>query len=293
MKKITILISILLSIIFITGCSKNKDVIENTNEEKSQNLQSNENIDSVDTVYEEGDVNDIIEKYKIKTPTKWGEDVTGVVNKIDTEDKLISLTFDACGGVNGSGYDKELIDYLVANEIPSTLFINHRWIEENKEIFIQLSKNKLFEIENHGYEHRPLSVNNNSIYGIEGTNSVQGAIDEIKLNEKAIYELTGKKTKYFRSGTAYYDEVAIQIADELGYKVIGFSVNGDAGATLSAKQVETSVGKSKSGDIVICHFNQPQKSTYEGLKDVLIKLKKEGYKFVKLEDVDSALYKNK
>ena len=64
-----------------------------------------------------------------------------------------------------------------------------------------MANNDLFEIENHGYEHRPLSVTSNSIYGIDGTGSIKGAIDEIKLNEKTIYELTGRKTKYFRGIT--------------------------------------------------------------------------------------------
>ncbi len=149
-----------------------------------------------------------------------------------------------------------------------------------------MSNNDLFEIENHGYEHRPLSVTSNSIYGIDGTDSIKGVIDEIKLNEKNIYELTGRKTKYFRSGTAYYDDVSIKIASDLGYKAIGFSVNGDAGATFSKSQIENALSKSTSGDIVICHFNQPKKYTFEGLQYALKELRDKGYSFVKLEDTN-------
>lgn len=176
-----------------------------------------------------------------------------------------------------------MIDYLIKENIKATLFVNYRWIESNKDTFLELAKNSLFEIENHGYSHKPLSVTENSIYNIEGTNSVEEVIKEIKLNEKAIYELTGIKTKYFRSGTAYYDEVAINIAEDLGYKIAGYSINGDGGATFSKGEVEDSLKQSKSGDIVICHFNQPQKETFEGLKDILSTLKNEGYKFVRLD----------
>ena len=93
------------------------------------------------------------------------------------------------------------------HQIPATLFVNRRWIEVNKDKFLELANNNLFEIENHGYEHRPLSVTSNSIYGIDGTGSIKGAIDEIKLNEKTIYELTGRKTKYFRGITIHIKRV--------------------------------------------------------------------------------------
>ncbi|MGL5315493.1 MAG: polysaccharide deacetylase family protein [Peptostreptococcaceae bacterium] len=242
-----------------------------------------------DLISKEDIIEEIKSNYESKTPTQWGEKIDGVVSNINTDEKIVALTFDACGGKNGSGYDKELIDYLINENIPATLFVNYRWIEANKDIFLELANNELFEIENHGYEHRPLSVADNSIYGINGTNSIDKVIEEIKLNENVIYELTGKKTRYFRSGTAYYDDIAVQIAEDLGYKLIGYSVNGDGGATFAKTEVENIIGKSKEGDIVICHFNQPQKYTYEGIKEALIELKNKGYKFTRLEEVDDLI----
>lgn len=109
----------------------------------------------------------IIFKYKNLEPTQWGEKVTGVKTKLKTDDRVIALTFDACGGKTGSGYDKELIDYLLKEKIPATLFINYRWIKKNQSVFLSLSKNPLFEIANHGSEHKPLSVNGKSAYGIK------------------------------------------------------------------------------------------------------------------------------
>ena len=278
MRKFSIVLILMIVIGSNIGCSKtnkNDYEIEN-NTDKIEQSKDEENRE-----YEIE--KQIIEKYSEKIPTKWGEKLDKVINNIDTSEREIALTFDACGGEYGSGYDKELIDYLIKENIKATLFVNYRWIESNKDTFLELARNPLFEIENHGYSHRPLSVTENSIYNIEGTNSIQEVINEIKLNEKAIYELTGIKTKYFRSGTAYYDEVAINIAEDLGYKIAGYSINGDGGATFSKGEVEDSLKQSKSGDIVICHFNQPQKETFEGLKDILQTLKNEGYKFVRLD----------
>lgn len=275
MKKIILII--LCTFVVATGCTQKSEEKKNTTKESNNTVEISE-IDKDDKLEEE-----IIETYENVKPKKWAEHLDGVVSHLKTDNKEIALTLDACGGDKGSGYDKELIDFLDKEKIPATLFINYRWIEVNKHIFMDLSKNNNFKIENHGYSHKPLSVNKNSIYNIEGTSNVKEVIQEIKLNEDEVYKLTGKKTKYFRSGTAYYDEVAIEIANKLGYKIAGFSINGDGGATFSKEEIINSVSKAKSGDIIIGHFNQPSGYTYEGLKEALISLREDGYKFVKLE----------
>lgn len=237
-----------------------------------------------DTQLSSNEIQHIVEKHSNQAPSKWGEKMDGIFNTFDTDVKAVALTFDACGGPNGSGFDKDLIDFLISENVSATLFVNKRWIENNKELFVTLSKNPLFEIENHGFEHRPLSVTANEIYGINGTGSPQRVVDEIKMNEDLIFSLTGKKTKFFRSGTAYYDDVAVKIAKEMGYKIAGFEVNGDAGATFSVPQIHTAMSKIKSGDIVISHFNQPKKNTFDGLKDPILEMKAQGYSFLKLEE---------
>lgn len=227
---------------------------------------------------------EIIKKYNGKTPTKWSEKVEGVTNIINTKDKTIYLTFDACGGSEGNGYDKELIDYLIKEKIPATLFVNYRWIEANKDTFNKLAKNDLFEIENHGYSHKPLSVNGKSAYNIKGTASVEEVYNEIELNSNKIKELTGERPKFFRAGTAYYDEVAVSIAKDLGQTIAGFTIAGDEGAKLTKDQIVKKCASPKNGSILLFHMNQPKQQTYEGIKELLPKLKSQGYKFGKLED---------
>lgn len=228
--------------------------------------------------------NSILNKYSGKPPSEWGEKVTGVITKLQTNDKVIALTFDACGGNGGNGYDKKLIDYLISENIPATLFVNYRWIDENMDTFKTLAQNPLFEIENHGYMHKPLSTTGKSVYGIKGTENINEVIDEITLNDKKIQSITGNKPRFFRSGTAYYDNISVQIAQELGYKVIGFDVIGDAGATFTKDQIIKASHSAKNGSIIIYHFNHPEKYTAEGLKVVLPQLIRDGFKFVKLSD---------
>ncbi|WP_442600993.1 polysaccharide deacetylase family protein [Paenibacillus sp. KN14-4R] len=225
----------------------------------------------------------IIDQFADKSPTQWGEKVTGVRTRLQTKDKAIALTFDACGGgPAGNGYDKELIDYLTQEKIPATLFINARWIDANPELFQRLAANPLFELENHGHEHRPLSVTGKSIYNIRGTKNVGEVIDEVQMNADKIEALTGRRPQFFRSGTAYYDEIAVKVVNALGMQVVNFNVLGDAGATFNAEQVDQALSQAKSGSIVLCHMNHPEKSTAEGVMKAVPKLKKTGVIFVKL-----------
>lgn len=227
---------------------------------------------------------EVCAKYKNLKPTQWGENPTGVVNKIQTKEKLIALTFDACDD-RDNGYDKELIDYLVQNKIPATLFLNSRWIDKNPKIAKELAANPLFEIENHGTKHKPLSTNGKSIYGIKGTQNTAEEYDEIESNSKKIKQLTGNRPKYFRSGTAYYDEIGVKIAGDLGQKVAGFNLLGDAGGTFSKSQIKQQLSKTKAGTIAIFHMNKPQGETAEALIEYLPELKKQGFKFVRLDEV--------
>jgi peptidoglycan/xylan/chitin deacetylase (PgdA/CDA1 family) len=221
-------------------------------------------------------------KYEHRNPSQWGENVTGVKRKLNTKDKVVALTLDACGGTNGNGYDHKLIDYLIQEQIPATLFINSRWIDANYETFMAISHNPLFEIENHGSLHEPLSVSGKSVYGIKGTKNVGEVVDEVLVNENKIEALTGRKPIFFRSGTAFYDNVAASIVNELGLEPVNFNVLGDAGATYTVKQIRQAFQSSAPGSIIISHMNHPEKDVAEGIKLGIQDLKKKGYGFVKL-----------
>ncbi|MDQ1298078.1 MAG: hypothetical protein QG558_617 [Campylobacterota bacterium] len=230
--------------------------------------------------------------YAQTPPQQWGENVTGVTTKFHSDKKEIALTFDACGGsARSSQYDEGLIEFLTAHRIPATLFINARWIDSNPEIFMQLSRNPLFEIANHGTAHKPLSVEGKSAYGIHGTASADEVIAEIQGNNQKIEKLTGKRPRFFRAGTAYYDEQAVAIAHTLEMEIGGFSILGDAGATFSAQKVAQYLIAARAGDIIIYHMNHPEGGTREGIIQGVTTLIKEGYTFVRLSDVKKSLIK--
>jgi peptidoglycan/xylan/chitin deacetylase (PgdA/CDA1 family) len=306
-RKAILLISIGISFI-ISSCSYkgNENININNSEEKSSTVQQSSNADDIKiTENNEFDnsapviniefnsstllIRNIKDKYQNSVPKQWGEKMKDVITGINTKDKIIALTFDACGGIDGSGYDGKLIEYLIKEKIPATLFLNARWIDANPDTFEMLSRNSLFEIESHGYLHKPLSINGRSAYKIKGTNNLDEVINEVYLNEQKIQLLTGRKPKYFRSGTAYYDDVSVDIVKELGMKPVGFSIIGDGGATFSAEQIKKASLTAREGSIIIYHMNHPKKETAEGIIKTIPLLRAKGFKFVKLEDYDKYL----
>jgi peptidoglycan/xylan/chitin deacetylase (PgdA/CDA1 family) len=222
-------------------------------------------------------------RYGNAEPKQWSEKLPGVTTKLSGGRKEIALTFDACGSKN-DGFDAKLIDFLVKEKVPATLFICGRWIDKYPDIFKELAKNPLFEIENHGLNHKPASVSGRIAYKINGTANVAELVDEIELNARKIESITGRKPKYFRAGMAYYDEVAVQVVQSLGIIPAGFSVLGDAGATFTKAQVEKALLDARAGDIVICHMNHPGRGTAEGVIAAVPELRSRGYKFVTLEN---------
>lgn len=233
-------------------------------------------------------VNFFEEDYASKIPNSWGENVDGVKRKIRTDDKVIALTFDACGG-ESDGYDEEIIQFLIDENIAATLFINSRWIDKFPEVFSDLADNPLFEIGNHGYYHKPLSVTGESAYGIRGTENIKEVVEEILLNDKKILELTGQKPRYFRSGTAYYDEIAVEIASELDYNVVNYNVLGDAGASFSKEEIISASNSATAGSIILFHMNRPETNIAQGIIEGITQLQDRGYSFVKLSDYHNLL----
>lgn len=222
----------------------------------------------------------IVEEFSGRKPKKFDIVVPGVI----TEGRQhITLTFDACGGGKlGDRFDAKLIRLLEKHQVPATLFLNSRWIGANPVIAAELAANPLFELANHGWQHRPLTVAGQKAYGIKGTAGPGEAYDEIVRGIDALAEVTGERSPYFRPGTAWVDDVAVELAGRLGVSIIAFTINGDAGATACKATVAANFGKAKDGSIVLAHFNRPEKETAEGLAKALPKLLDAGRTFTNL-----------
>jgi len=229
--------------------------------------------------------NQLVNKYKNRKPGKFSDHLPGMVHTLHTPEKKIAFTFDACGGINGSGFDEELITFLVKEKIPATLFVTGSWILKNQSVFQSLCRQPLFEIENHGLTHHPCTVGPASKYGVKGTGGISAGIDEIELNARLIESYTQKKPAYYRPATVYTDEGCMALVKDLNEEVAGYSVlSGDAVAGTSAETIKQNILKnSKPGSIVIMHMNHPAWNGLEALQEAVPALRKQGYQFVTLK----------
>lgn len=219
----------------------------------------------------------------------YGNDVTAedpadgfLPGAVHTRQTVVALTFDACGGKRGESYDAGIIALLREHAIPATLFVTSQWMRANPEALRELAADPLFEIAAHGERHKPCSVSGRGAYGITGTTSIAGLVREVEGNARAIEQITGIRPRWFRSGTGYYDNVAVMVIHDLGFGIAGYSIAGDEGATLSAAQVENKTLAAGHGDILIFHMNHPCSGTRDGLRRALSKLKEKGCLFVHL-----------
>ncbi len=227
-----------------------------------------------------------LEKLKNNKPGKFGEFIPGVMETVATDEKNLALTFDACGGLHGNGFDRDLIDFLKQENLPATLFITGGWIEKNLVSFQQLCSEPLFEIENHGLTHHPCTLGNESKYGIKGTGSASEGFDEIELNALQIEFYTHRKPEFYRPATAATDEGCVAMAKALNETIVSYSVlSGDAVAGLAAETIkENIIKRAKPGGIIIMHMNHPEWNSFEALRAAIPILRQRGYRFVKLNE---------
>ena len=195
--------------------------------------------------------------------------------------KTVALTLDACGG----SFDAQLANFLIEHRIPATIFATRRWIRRNPDALAMLKAHAdLFDIENHGANHVPAIIGaGRNVYGLAGMADLKQLKQEVFGGAEAIKAATGIAPRWYRGATGEYDLDAIKAIEAMGFKLAGFSVNADSGATLDRKTIVGRLKKVRSGDIIIAHLNKPASDTGKGLAEGLQLLLDLGFHFIRLD----------
>lgn len=196
----------------------------------------------------------------------------------------VALTLDACSG----RFDEDLVAFLIRNRIPSTVFAAKKWLDVNPRGLAMLKANlDLFDIEDHGEKHIPAVIGaGKRIYGIPGEPDILHLRREVLEGARAIEHATGIPPHWYRGATGEYDQQAADEIRRMGYKIAGFSINADAGATLNRAAVMNRLRHVNGGDVILAHMNKPASETAEGMSTGLIELLRRGLVFVRLDQVD-------
>ncbi len=194
----------------------------------------------------------------------------------------VALTLDACSGAT----DMRILGTLIENRIPATIFVTARWLKRNGLVVeVMKAHPDLFEIEDHGAMHVPPIDIKVSVYGLAAAGSSAAVAAEVEGGAAAIKAHGLAAPRWFRGATAKYTHTSMSQIREMGYRIAGYSVNGDGGSLLGAAMAEKRIRKARDGDVIIAHINQPTHAAGAGVARGILDLKAKGYNFVRLNDI--------
>ncbi|MDE2384544.1 MAG: polysaccharide deacetylase family protein [Alphaproteobacteria bacterium] len=195
--------------------------------------------------------------------------------------RRVALTFDACTGK----VDERILNALVENNIKATIFVTARWLKRNPAAVATLKAHaSLFEIENHGAQHLPAVDEPRDVFGLRAAGSADAVRSEVSGGAAAVKAAFGTQPKWFRGAAAEYTGSSMALIKGMGFRLGGFSITGDGGATWTAAHAERAVSAAKNGNVIIAHINQPAKPAGEGVVKGILKLKADGFSFVTLNE---------
>jgi peptidoglycan/xylan/chitin deacetylase (PgdA/CDA1 family) len=183
----------------------------------------------------------------------------------------IALTFDACPTGKSDEYDEKVIEVLLAEKVPATLFMSGRWVEKNPEKTKFLASQPQFEIAAHSYYHPHMVEKDN-----------ERVLRELKRTQAMIKKLTGKTPRYFRPPFGEVDERVAKLAAETGLVTIQYDIaSGDADPNLSPQKIARSILRDASGgSIIVFHMNRNGVHTAEVLPEIVSGLRQKGFTLV-------------
>lgn len=204
-------------------------------------------------------------------------------------DKKVALTFDAdmtTGMLKklnnktvSTYYPKAMANYIVANQIPVTIFTTGLFAEKYSSELKNLSQYSFIEFENHSYDHASL------VSPCFGLPKSKDNLSEITNAQSAIKNITGQTPKYFRFPGGCSDQNSISLVRSQNLDIGSWTVvSGDAFQSNSQIILNNIKNKVRHNEIIVLHFgtvNAP--ATSKALPKIVDYLKKQGYQLVTLK----------
>lgn len=201
------------------------------------------------------------------------QDVLKPIRFVQTKQKVIALTFDDGPTLH---YTSTIVQLLKKYHAKATFFMT------GKEVLrfpsqAQAVHNAGMEIGNHGHSHA-LTTRLNPTQLRE----------EVRQSEHIIEKYVHVKTSLFRAPTGELNQQAIQGLHQMGYQVIGWSVDArdyfkKSSPTRITKDVLSQV---HPGAIVLFHDGvMYREATITALQTILPALQKQGYSFITVSEL--------
>ena len=192
----------------------------------------------------------------------------------NTAQPVLYLTFDA-GYENG--YTAKILDILKKHQVPAAFFLVGNYLEKNPDLVRRMAAEGHM-VGNHTMHHPDMSK-------IADSAAFQKELEDL---EKLYFDITGEKmAKFYRPPQGIYSETNLQMAKDLGYKTVFWSLaymdwQNDNQPT-AAYALEKLIPRTHNGAVVLLHSTS--KTNEEILDELLTKWKEMGYTFGTLEDL--------
>ena len=190
----------------------------------------------------------------------------------DTSKKVIYLTFDA-GYENGS--TEKILDALKKHNVKAAFFLVGNYLEQNADL-VRRMVSEGHIVGNHTMHHPDMSK-------ISGPAAFQKELSDL---ETLFKQITGKEMpKYYRPPQGIYSEENLQMAKEMGYKTVFWSLayvdwNNDAQPT-AEQAYRKLLPRTHNGAVVLLHSTS--KTNGEILDELLTKWEEMGYTFASVD----------
>jgi peptidoglycan/xylan/chitin deacetylase (PgdA/CDA1 family) len=203
----------------------------------------------------------------------------GTFSNGNSREKLVALTFD--DGPSPE-WTPQILNALKQAGIKATFFMLGEHVRKYPEI-ARLVASEGHEVQNHSYDHHVL------IYY-----KMDELEEEIKKTEQVIREVTGVTTKYFRPPKAWLRKAEKDKINELGYKIVLWSLNSKDWVTFDDKYIVRYLTRRiHPGDIILFHDSGGVFSTEGGNRHETVntiprlaeKLRQLGYRFVTVSEL--------
>ena len=191
------------------------------------------------------------------------------VYSVETEEKVVALTFDAAWGADKT---RGIIELLEKYDADGTFFLVGFWIDKYPEE-TKLIPEKGLEIGNHSNNHLHMSKLQND--------EIKKEIESVNVR---LQELTGKTPKYFRPPFGEYDNKLLENVASLDMVGVQWSVDSLDWKGLSGEEIAKRVlSRVHNGAIILFHNNSDH--VLDALPIILPKLKADGYKCVSVDEL--------
>lgn len=193
------------------------------------------------------------------------------IYSVDTEEKVVSITFDAAWGDEDL---EQILQILNKHDCKATFFVTGDWASRYPEAIKKIHQNG-HDIGNHGANHKHMT-----------SLSREEMIEEIDGCHNIIKSLVGVDMILFRPPYGDYNESVIMTAKAEGYYSIQWDVDSLDWKDYGVESIISTVCQHKSlknGSIILLHNGS--KYTALALDALLSNLENQGYSFVPVSEL--------